>query len=153
MLLEEQKSLEVSTTIVDFQNVSSANLCEDLERLLETGYAELIHSADLEDAEPEIRPDSPGNETSVAPKEESPFPKGLAIYDYDEDEDDEETKSPSSGEENLLEGEYEVICSRDISSVPLQSEQHASKDSTMLGAGAQFMMGKASRLIGSFFRH
>ena len=155
--LERIESLDVSTTIVDFQNVTSADLCEDLERLLETGYAELIQSKDC-DSEEEDEEEEEGYEVAESqhPKDldlkqesQSPFPRGLAIYDYDESED-EEQKSPSSGKEGnqLAESEYEVICARDISSVPIAPTQ-----GSVLGAGANFVMGKASKLIGSFFRH
>ena len=66
--------------------MTSATFCEDLEKLLETGYAELIRTG-MENA----------NDHLVDANEETPFPKGLAVYDDDEGQDGSE--SPTSNDE------------------------------------------------------
>jgi len=48
-------------------------LCDDLEKLLETGYAELIRTGYGKDSDDE------GNNNEVV--EKSPFPKGMAVFD------------------------------------------------------------------------
>ena len=78
---------------------------------------------------------------------ESPFPKGMTIYDDDSDEDNNESDE--------IEGGYEVICSREVQRIPHEPHktagQSSHKSQTVIGQGASYMMGTASRLLGSLF--
>jgi hypothetical protein len=97
-------------------------LCEDLEKLLETGYAELIRTGSYgKDSDDEV------NSNEVV--EESPFPKGMAVFDKDDvnDEGDLDGSSPFSNEEDG----YEVICSREVIHIPAFHAQEQPK--TVIG--------------------
>ena len=101
---EEQKESDEATE----HNLTSATFCEDLEKLLETGYAELIRTGMGGDYDENALAD-------VDVIEETPFPKGLAVYDDDEGENGSD--SPVSNDEEFENG-YEVICARDIDQIP-----------------------------------
>ena len=88
-------------------NVTSTTLCEDLEQLLETGYAELIKTG-LGDM---VGDDQEGEMAIVL--DESPFPKGMKVFDDDADQDD------SSPFEDDFDSGYEVICAREIVQIPV----------------------------------
>ena len=85
----------------------SASICEQLESLLETGYAELIRTGfeqDEEDDEAAVFVDVP---------DESPFPKGMAVFDDDDDDEDATGSSSPHSNEGEEDG-YEVICRKEI---------------------------------------
>lgn len=65
------------------QNVTSTTLCDDLEQLLETGYAELIRTG-ITDAADDVK-----DSQMAVVLDESPFPKGMAVFDEDADGDDD----------------------------------------------------------------
>ena len=85
--IEESKEVQANQENM----MSSEAICNDLEMLLETGYAQLNQSrVDFE-----------------ATNEENLFPKGITIYDGDSDDN-------SNYESDEVEGGYEVICSREV---------------------------------------
>ena len=115
---EENKEEESS------QNVTNATICDDLEQLLETGYAELIRTGFGDDAED-------GKEAKMAVVlDESPFPKGMTVFDDDADGDE------NSPFEDEFESGYEVICQREIVQIP----NYPGADSNG-GAASQTMIG------------
>ena len=84
------------------QMLTSATLCDDLEQLLETGYAELIRTGIVD--------------PMAVVLDDSPFPKGMAVFDDDDAEGDDD--SPYSNEDEFENG-YEVICAREITQIPV----------------------------------
>lgn len=79
--------------------------------------------------------------------DDSPFPKGMTVFDDGAEDDDE--SSPL--DDDFVNG-YEVICAREIVQIPVQVNALQEPGAqTILGQGAQFMMGQASKVIGSFF--
>mmetsp|Transcript_18739 Transcript_18739/g.25360 ORF Transcript_18739/g.25360 Transcript_18739/m.25360 type:complete len:107 (+) Transcript_18739:1105-1425(+) len=105
--------------------LTSAALCEDLEKLLETGFAELIRSQALSESsfidESYVEMDNDIDEA-----EESPFPKGKTVFDAEDDD-------VSSTEAELEDG-YEVICAQAVTQIPSSSGcQQAAQNKTMLG--------------------
>lgn len=97
---EEEKQAEGA----QHQNKTSASFCDELEKLLETGYAELIRTGVAAEHSPDEEDLIGGPFTEVM--DETPFPKGMQVFDDDEDDD------------GALEDDYEVICARDYSSIP-----------------------------------
>ncbi len=92
---------------------SAATLCDDLEKLLKSGYAELIRTGMA------LNENNDGDQDFVEmldsdKNEETPFPKGKTVFDDDDDEDE----SPRSLEDEFEDG-YEVICVREIDQIPV----------------------------------
>jgi len=112
----------------------SATLCDDLERLLETGFAELLRTGTFEE--------DFGEDVLDCLEEESPFPRGKAVFD---------DGSPLSDEDECREDGYEVICAQEINTIPQQPEQTA-KPQLRLSEGASYVVGRAGKLLGSLFR-
>ena len=57
--------------------------CEELERLVQTGYNELmksVHSAGINE----------GENAFLDTESDEAFPKGVVVYDYDDDEEEED---------------------------------------------------------------
>ena len=81
---------------------------EDLENLLETGYAELIKSEGLSQVS------DADLEAGLKEKEEKtpPFPTGMQVFD---DTNDDFEELADSNEEF---GDYEVICASELQSIP-----------------------------------
>ena len=81
--------------------------------------------------------------------DDSPFPKGMKVFDDGADGDEN-----SPFEDEVFDCGYEVICQQEIVQIPVYatpSSATSAKSETMLGQGASYMMGKASKLLGSFF--
>jgi len=70
------------------ESKQSKNLCDDLEKLLETGYAELLRTGYDKSSDEE--------EKSVGILDDSPFPKGIAVFDEDNSNDDDDLGMDSS---------------------------------------------------------
>ena len=75
---------------------------------------------------------------------ETPFPKGKAVFD------DDEEGSPCSTDAELEDG-YEVICAQEVTRIPSPHHQDPQPRSA-LRQGTTYMMGRAGKLISSFFR-
>lgn len=131
------------------QNMTSATLCEDLEQLLETGYAELIRTELDGVANNGEDNEEAGDAQMAIVLDDSPFPKGMKVFDDDADGDEN-----SPFEDEAFDSGYEVICQREIVQIPVQATPTitpAGTSETILGQGASYMMGKATKLLGSFF--
>jgi hypothetical protein len=92
--------------------VTSATICDDLEQLLETGYAELIRTGFENNAEECNGKTEEGEAMMAVVLDESPFPKGMTVFDDDAAEGDDDDSSPSF-EDEFVNG-YEVICAKEI---------------------------------------
>ena len=88
--------------------LSSAAICNDLEILLETGYAQLNQSRVEFDAanEEEVNFSIIDSQVMEQSPNQSPFPKGMTIYDGESDDNNDQSDE--------VEGGYEVICSREV---------------------------------------
>ena len=75
---------------------------------------------------------------------ETPFPKGKTVYD------DDEEGSPCSTDAELEDG-YEVICAQEVTRIP-SPQQRDPQPKSALRQGTTYMMGRAGKLISSFFR-
>lgn len=104
----------------------STTLCDDLEKLLETGYAELLRSDYEKYSEEE------GEFVEIL--DESPFPKGIAVFDEDGSNDDEDLDKESSLPFSNAEDGYEVICAREVIYIPAFHVQEQQK--TVIGQSA-----------------
>ena len=131
---------------------NSSSICEDLEKLVETGFYELIQTGMTNN-------DHSDEETAFFEViDESAFPKGLVVFDNDDDDDEgddggndvngEGDSSPLSYED---EDGYEVICARELINVPASDPFSQERSKTMIGQGASYVIGQASRLIGNFW--
>ena len=117
-------------------NVTSTTFCDDLEQLLETGYAELIKTGfgDGVDGEHE-------GEMAVV-LDESPFPKGMKVFDGDADQDD------NSPFEDEFDSGYEVICAREIVQIPVYAGGCGSGHGGAAVAGSATAMAPGQTMIG-----